>query len=53
MLASVTGLLGSYYLDTPSGPTIIGCAGLLYLVSLFTAPGGWMARTRQTAPGLS
>lgn len=47
MLASFAGLLGSYYLDTPSGPTIIGCAGLLYLLSLLTAPRGWMARARQ------
>ncbi|MBT9474219.1 metal ABC transporter permease, partial [Polaromonas sp.] len=30
MLASSTGLLLSYHLDTPSGPTIIGCAGALY-----------------------
>jgi zinc/manganese transport system permease protein len=41
MLAGVTGLLLSYHLDTPSGPTIIGCAGLLYAMSLLIAPGGW------------
>ncbi len=44
MLASVAGLLLSYHLDTPSGPTIIGCAGALYFVSLGVAPGGWLPR---------
>ena len=44
MLASVAGLLLSYHLDTPSGPTIIGCAGGLYAVSLLLAPGGWLPR---------
>ena len=42
MLASVAGLLLSYHLDTPSGPTIIGCAGALYFASLLVAPGGWL-----------
>jgi zinc/manganese transport system permease protein len=46
MLASVAGLLLSYHLDTPSGPTIIGCAGALYLASLLVAPGGWLPRLR-------
>jgi len=41
-LAGVAGLLLSYHLDTPSGPTIIGCAGLLYGVSLLVSPGGWL-----------
>jgi zinc/manganese transport system permease protein len=44
MLASSTGLLLSYHLDTPSGPTIIGCAGALYFGSLLVAPGGWLPR---------
>jgi zinc/manganese transport system permease protein len=44
MLASTAGLLLSYHLDTPSGPTIIGCAGVLYLASLLLAPGGWLPR---------
>lgn len=44
MLASVAGLLLSYHLDTPSGPTIIGCAGVLYFASLLVAPGGWLPR---------
>ncbi|MDO8718344.1 MAG: metal ABC transporter permease [Polaromonas sp.] len=44
MLASTAGLLLSYHLDTPSGPTIIGCAGALYFVSLLVAPGGWLPR---------
>jgi zinc/manganese transport system permease protein len=38
----VAGLLLSYHLDTPSGPTIIACAGLLYLASLLVSPGGWL-----------
>ncbi|MDD5029512.1 MAG: metal ABC transporter permease [Rhodoferax sp.] len=41
-VAGVTGLLLSYHLDTPSGPTIIGCAGVLYLLSLLLSPGGWL-----------
>lgn len=41
-LAGVTGLLLSYHLDTPSGPTIIGCAGVLYGGSLAVSPGGWL-----------
>ena len=48
MLASVAGLLLSYHLDTPSGPTIIGCAGALYLASLLVAPGGWLPRVWAT-----
>jgi zinc/manganese transport system permease protein len=43
-LASTAGLLLSYHLDTPSGPTIIGCAGALYAASLLVAPGGWLVR---------
>jgi zinc/manganese transport system permease protein len=41
-VASVAGLLLSYHLDTPSGPTIIGCAGVLYVLSLLVSPGGWL-----------
>jgi len=44
MLSGASGLLLSYHLDTPSGPTIIGCAGVLYTVSLLCAPGGWLPR---------
>jgi len=43
-LAGVAGLLLSYHFDTPSGPTIIGCAGALYATSLLLAPGGWLPR---------
>jgi zinc/manganese transport system permease protein len=43
-LAGIAGLLLSYHLDTPSGPTIIGCAGALYFGSLLLAPGGWLVR---------
>jgi zinc/manganese transport system permease protein len=45
-LSGVVGLLLSYHLDTPSGPTIIGCAGGLYGASLLIAPGGWLPRCR-------
>jgi len=44
MLASTVGLLLSYHLDMPSGPTIIACAGALYIASLLFAPGGWLPR---------
>ena len=44
MLACYFGLLLSYHLDTPSGATIIGCAGALYVVSLLVSPGGWLPR---------
>ena len=42
--AGTAGLLLSYHFDTPSGPTIIGCAGALYFTSLLLAPGGWLPR---------
>ena len=42
--AGCAGLLLSYHFDTPSGPTIIACAGALYAASLLLAPGGWLAR---------
>ena len=48
MLASAAGLLLSYHLDTPSGPTIIACAGALYALSLLLAPGGWLPRVLGT-----
>ena len=44
MLAGYAGLLLSYHFNTPSGPTIIGCAGALYVASLLVAPGGWLPR---------
>jgi len=51
-LAGVAGLLLSYHFDTPSGPTIIGCAGVLYGLSLLWAPGGWPShRQRASHPG--
>jgi zinc/manganese transport system permease protein len=43
-LAGTSGLLLSYHFDTPCGPTIIGCAGVLYGASLLVAPGGWLPR---------
>ena len=47
--AGVAGLLLSYHYDTPSGPTIITCAGALYAASLLLAPGGWLVRHWATA----
>ena len=44
MAAGFAGLLVSYHVNLPSGPTIIVCAGLLYLVSLVVAPSGWLWR---------
>jgi zinc/manganese transport system permease protein len=41
-VSGVAGLLLSYHLDTPSGPTIIGCTGVLYGASLLVSPGGWL-----------
>jgi zinc/manganese transport system permease protein len=38
-LAGFAGLLLSFHLDTPSGPTIIGCAGVLYILSLLITLG--------------
>lgn len=49
MLAGAGGLLASYHFDTPSGPTIIGCAGALYFGSLLFAPGGWLPRWWRTS----
>lgn len=48
MAAGFAGLLLSYHFDTPSGPTIIGCAGALYFLSLLVAPGGWLPRVWPT-----
>jgi zinc/manganese transport system permease protein len=47
-LSGVAGLLLSYHFDTPSGPTIIGCAGALYGASLLLAPNGWLPRYLNT-----
>ncbi|AGX87186.1 metal ABC transporter permease [Candidatus Symbiobacter mobilis] len=44
MVASLGGLLLSYHLDTPSGPTMVGCAGVLYGVSLLCSPSGYVPR---------
>jgi zinc/manganese transport system permease protein len=47
-LSGIAGLLLSYHFDTPSGPTIIGCAGALYGSSLLLAPNGWLPRYLNT-----
>lgn len=44
LLSGTAGLLASYHLNTPSGPTIIGCAGVLYFASLAIAPQGYLRR---------
>ncbi|MEQ1534407.1 MAG: metal ABC transporter permease [Burkholderiaceae bacterium] len=41
-MSGYSGLLLSYHLDTPSGPTIIACAGTLYVASLLFSPAGWL-----------
>jgi zinc/manganese transport system permease protein len=48
VLSGYAGLLLSYHLDTPSGPTIIASAGALYAGSLLMSPGGWLTRYTQT-----
>lgn len=47
--AGYLGLLLSYHIDTPSGPTIIVCAGILYVLSLLFAPRGWLPRLSQSS----
>jgi zinc/manganese transport system permease protein len=42
--AGTLGLLLSYHIALPSGPTIIVCAGGFYLLSLLFAPHGWFPR---------
>lgn len=44
LAASVVGLLASYHLGLPSGPSIILLAGAGYLVSLLAAPRGILGR---------
>ena len=48
-LSGYAGLLLSYHLDTPCGPTIIACAGPLYAGSLLISPGGWLKRHVHTS----
>jgi zinc/manganese transport system permease protein len=47
MLASTAGLLLSYHLNLPSGPTVIVSAGVLYVFSLVVAPRGWLPGRRR------
>jgi len=47
MASSAAGLLVSYHTALPSGPAIVLCAGVAYLVSLAAAPrGALMTRLR-------
>lgn len=41
-LSGYAGLLLSYHLNTPTGSTIIACAGALYAGSLLLSPAGWL-----------
>ena len=40
ILIAYFGLLTSFYLDVPSGPSIIGVAGMIYFFSLFFGRSG-------------
>ncbi|WP_274423641.1 metal ABC transporter permease [Chelativorans sp. YIM 93263] len=50
-VAVVTGLFGSLHFDTPSGPSIVVAALILFLVSLVRLPA--LLGTRDTQPGQS
>ena len=43
-LAAYIGLVFSFQLDTPSGPSIIAAATALYFLSLVFSPRGWLQR---------
>ncbi|NMM11142.1 MAG: metal ABC transporter permease [Polaromonas sp.] len=43
-LAAYIGLVFSFQLDTPSGPSIIAAATVLYFLSLVFSPRGWLQR---------
>ncbi len=53
VVASVAGLLASYYAGLPSGPAIILSAGILYLLSLIFGPVGSLAARYWPRPHLS
>ncbi|MCU0901987.1 MAG: metal ABC transporter permease [Cypionkella sp.] len=53
IVASFIGLLASYHAGLPSGPAIILCAGLIYLVSLGFGPVGSLAARHWPRPHLS
>ncbi|MBF8224148.1 metal ABC transporter permease [Halomonas sp. 328] len=45
LVSSLAGLLASYHLSLPAGPSIVLLAGAGYLVSVLVGPkGGWLAR---------
>lgn len=44
LAASLTGLLLSYHLNLPSGPSIVLACGCAYVFSLLLAPHGWRGR---------
>ena len=43
-LAAFSGLVFSYHFNTPSGPSIILAAAMLYVLSLLCSPRGWLPR---------
>lgn len=50
-LSGYAGLLLSFYVDFPSGPAIILCATVVYMVSLvFGKQGGWLAQRLAQTP---
>ena len=47
-IASTVGILASYHLNTPTGPTVILAAGLIYIVSiLIGSQNGLLTRIRR------
>jgi zinc/manganese transport system permease protein len=53
LVASVLGLLASYHMGLPSGPSIILTAGMIYLVSLVLGPVGSIASRHYPRPHLN
>ncbi|GAA0558203.1 metal ABC transporter permease [Halomonas salifodinae] len=49
LVSGLAGLLASYHLALPAGPSIVLLAGAGYVVSILVGPkGGWLARRRQS-----
>lgn len=42
IFSSISGLLLSFHFSVPSGPSIVICAGVLFAISIFLAPNGWL-----------
>ncbi|MBD5802618.1 Manganese transport system membrane protein MntB [Azoarcus sp. Aa7] len=50
--SGIGGLLASFHADVPAGPAIILAAGIVYLLSLFLAPGGMLGARLNRRPHL-